>query len=130
MYNPVKLGSFCPKSCFLRFSSYLFMNVMQQPGSDLPYDTVKGPRAQKLRLFWFSPIFGRKMLQKPPKFQGPRPAQCKTGPSNNMVSRCNHILYHFSIITCLHLAIFTRRNTFEKKISGLECSLNKFLNLN
>ena len=26
----------------------------------------------KLRLFWSSPIFGRKMLQKSPKYKGPR----------------------------------------------------------
>ena len=41
----------------------LFMNAMQQPGPDLPYGTVPEARAQMVRLFWSSPVFGRKMLQ-------------------------------------------------------------------
>ena len=37
---------------------------------------------------------------------------------NNMVSRLNHILYHFSIETIhLHLASFTKQNTLKNKLA-------------
>ena len=43
----------------------------------------QGPRAQMVRLFWSLPVFGRKMLRKPQSTNGP--AQCKSGPGNNML---------------------------------------------
>ena len=52
MYNPGEIKAFCLKSCYLRLSFNLCMNVMQQLGSNLPYDTqCQGPRAQTARLF-------------------------------------------------------------------------------
>ena len=55
------------------------MNVVQQPGPDLFYGTVPGPRAQMVRLFFLSsPIFGRKILLNPQSARGP--ARCKSGP--------------------------------------------------
>ena len=36
------------------------------------HSSSKGFRAQMVRLFWSSPIFGRKMLRKSSKCQGPR----------------------------------------------------------
>ena len=55
----------------------------------------QGPRAQMVKRFWYLPIFGRKMLRKSPKCQGPR--------------ACNQLLYHFSEGTIhLHLASFNR----------------------
>ena len=51
MYNPGEFEGFCPKSCYLRPLSNLFMNVMQLQGPDLPLGTVTGPRAQTARFF-------------------------------------------------------------------------------
>ena len=42
MLNPGEIKNFCPKSCYLRPLSNLFMNVMQEPGPDLRYGTVPG----------------------------------------------------------------------------------------
>ena len=39
----VKLKSFYPKNFYLSSSFNLFMNIMQEPGPDLPYGTVPGP---------------------------------------------------------------------------------------
>ena len=36
------------------------------------HSTSKGFRAQMVRLFWSLPVFGRKMLRKSSKCQGPR----------------------------------------------------------
>ena len=61
---------------------------------------------------WSSPIFGRKMKQKFPKSKGPK--QCKSGPRNNMlVSRSNHLLYHFSVTISSTSLGFMRKNTFK-----------------
>ena len=70
MCNPGEIKGFYSKSCYLRPWSNLFMNVMQQPGLDLPYGTVPGPCSQMVRLFWSSFIFGEKSLQKSSKYQG------------------------------------------------------------
>ena len=40
--NPGEIKGFCSKSCYLRSSSNLFMNVMQEPGPDLTYGAVPG----------------------------------------------------------------------------------------
>ena len=60
------------------------------------------------------------MLQKPPKSQGPQPEQCKPGPGNNMVSRRNHLLHHFSTTTRLHLASFYAKKHFLRKNQRVE----------
>ena len=51
MYNLGEIKGFCPESCYLRLSSNLVLNEMQQPEPDLPYGTVPEPRAQMARLF-------------------------------------------------------------------------------
>ena len=43
MFNPGEIKGFCPKSCYLKPSSNLVLNVMQPPGPDLQYGSV--PRA-------------------------------------------------------------------------------------
>ena len=91
------------------------MNVMQQLGQVYRMAQSQGPSALMVRLFWSSPIFGRKMLRKSPKCQGP--SQSKSDPSINVVSRRNHLLYHFSIIIHLHLASFYA--TKSKKLATL-----------
>ena len=68
---------------------------MQQPEPDLFYGTVPGPRAQMVRLFFFFTCIWQEDLVKIPKVPG---AQRDVNPArNNMVSRRNHLLYHFSI---------------------------------
>ena len=71
MYNPGEIKGFCPESCYLR-PSLTFLLTSAIPEPDLPHDTVPEPRAQMVRLFWSSPLFARKMLQKSPKYQGQR----------------------------------------------------------
>ena len=48
MYNlGGEIKGFCFKSCYLKPLSNLFMNVNQQPGTDLPHGTVPGaPRSE------------------------------------------------------------------------------------
>ena len=53
----------------------------------------QGPCAQIELFIWFSPVFGRKILQKSQSAWGP--TQCKSGPGNNMASRRNYLLYIF-----------------------------------
>ena len=86
----------------------------------------QGPRAQMERLFLLY-LAGRccENLQ-----SARSPAQCKSGPGNNMVSRRDQLLHHVSLTNHLHLTGFSRQNAFEKKISPGKCSLNKLLNLN
>ena len=93
------------------------------------WHTARGPCAQMERhLFSFYLHLAGRCFENPQSTKGP--VQCKSCPSNNMlVSRFNHLLYHFSITILLHLASFTRKNTFEKNFLG-KCSLNKLLNMN
>ena len=42
MYELGENKGFCPKSCYRRPSSNLFMNVTPKPGPDLQYGTVPG----------------------------------------------------------------------------------------
>ena len=46
------------------------MNVMQQPGPDLSYGTVPGPRAQMVRLFLIFTYIWQEDLAKIPKVPG------------------------------------------------------------
>ena len=43
--------------------------------------------------------------------------QCKSGLGNNMVSRRNHLLYIFHKQFTSTSPVFTRQNTFEKKLA-------------
>ena len=74
---------------------------------------LQGPRAQMERLFLLY-LAGRccENLQ-----SARSPAQCKSGPGNNMVSRRDQLLHHVSLTIHLHLAGFTRQNAFEKKLA-------------
>ena len=50
---------------------------------DLTYGTEPGTLRSGKTFFWFSPVFGKKILQ---KSQIARcPTQCKSGPGNSMV---------------------------------------------
>ena len=68
-----------------------------------------------IRLFWSSPVFGRKILRKSQSARGP--AQCKSGPGNNMVSTCNHLLYIFQYQFTSTSPAFTHK-ILLKKISN------------
>ena len=81
------------------------MNVMQLPEPDLPYGTVPGaPHSDDMTFYGFHLYFGGRCSENSQSARGP--AQCKSGPGNNMVSRRNHLLYHFSITIHHHLASF------------------------
>ena len=73
----------------------------------------QGPRAQIIKLFWSSPVFGRKMFQKSQSDRGT--TQCKSGQGNNMVSRRNNLLHHFKIAIHLHLTSFYATKYLRKK---------------
>ena len=67
-----EIKGFCSKSCYLRPSFNLVINVMQLPGADSPYGTVPGaPLSDSKTFFGPSPMFGRKILRKFPKYHGP-----------------------------------------------------------
>ena len=73
----------------------------------------QGPRAQMERLFLL--YLERRCFE---NLQNARsPAQCKSGPGNNMVSRRDQLLHHVSLTIHLHLAGFTRQIAFEKKLA-------------
>ena len=87
------------------------MNVMQQPGPDLPYGTVPGaPLLNGQTFFWYSLTFGWKMLQKSLRYQGARAMLIL--PGNKMVTWHNHLLHHFSITIHLNLASFYTEKYF------------------
>ena len=70
MYNPGKIKGFSPKSCYLRSSSSLFINVMQQPGWDLSYGTVpEAPRSDGKNFLVFTYIW-QEDVAKIPKVPG------------------------------------------------------------
>ena len=52
VWNPGKIKDFCPKSYYLRRSSNLFMNVMQQTSPDLPHGTVPGAQLLEGKTFF------------------------------------------------------------------------------
>ena len=70
MYNPGKIKSFFLKSCYLGPHVTFFINVMQQPESDLFHGTVPGPRAQMVRLFLVFTYIWQEDLAKIPKEPG------------------------------------------------------------
>ena len=110
MYNPGEIKQFCPKSCYFKPPSDL-MNVMQQLGPDLPYGRVPRPRAHNMvRLFLVFTSIWQEDAAKIPKV----PGAPRIRPGNNMVSKRNHLMYHFSITIHLHLASFYAQNTFKK----------------
>ena len=100
MRNPSKIKSFCAKTCYLRPSFSIFMNLMQQPGTDLPYDAVPmAPLSDCKTFFGLHLHLAGRFCE---SFQSTRgPTQCKSGLVNNMVS-----MRHFSITIHLHLASF------------------------
>ena len=73
-------------------------------------------RAQMVRLFSSTLIFGRRILRKSRKCQGPLAMEIR--PENNMVSKGNHLIYHFSIAIHLYLANFYAQNTKKKLAMG------------
>ena len=61
-------------------------------GTDLTYGSVPG--ASHLdKIFWSSPVFGKKILQKYQSAEGS--TQCKPGSGNNMVCGRNYLLHIF-----------------------------------
>ena len=105
MYNPGEAKGFYLKSSYLRPLSNFFMNVVQLPVPDLPLGTVpEAPRSNgKIFLSLYLYLAGR-CCDNSQSTRGP--AYRDFGPDNNMVSRRNHLLYHFSITIHLHLASF------------------------
>ena len=57
------------------------------------------------------------MLQISPKCQGPSAMSIRT--VNNMFSKRNHLLYHFSITIHLYFASFYAQNTLKKKLGKM-----------
>ena len=131
MYNLGEVKGFCLKSCYLTSLSNLFMNVMQLPSRFYFRADCRGPHAQMVSFFCFftyEQCFAGRCCDNSQSTSGP--AQCKSGPVNNMVIRRNNLLYRFSITIYLHLACFYATKCFEKKINKEKCSLNKILNMN
>ena len=96
MYNSGEIERvFYPKSWYLSPSSNAFLNVMQKQRLDLPqYGTVPGAsRSDGETFFGLHLYLARRCCENLQRAKGP--AQCKSGPGNNMVSKRNHLLYHF-----------------------------------
>ena len=91
---------------------------MQEPGPDLPCDTVPGALRSDARLFFGLHFFWQQDFAKIPKVRGAL-AQCKSGPGNNMVSKRNRPLDYFSLTIHLYLASFftIKYRTFEKTLA-------------
>ena len=85
----------------------------------------QGPRTQ-IRLFWSSPVFGAKILQKSQSARGP--TQCKSDSGNNMVCWRNYLLYIFQLQFTSTSPVFVQQNIFEKKLASVRGMLiDKFL---
>ena len=64
--------------------------------ADLPYGAVpEAPRSDVETFFGLRLYFAGRSFQNLQTVRGS--VQCKSGPGNNMVSKRNHLLYHFSI---------------------------------
>ena len=56
------------------------------------------------------------------------PTQCKFGSVNNIVSKRNHLLYHFSItVYLLHLVSFYATIYFKKKLAAREMLIEQII---
>ena len=77
----------------------------------------QGPRSQMVRFVCgLHPYLARRFCKNFQSTVGP--TQCKSSPVNNMVSKRNYLLFHFSITIYLHLASFYATilySTFENK---------------
>ena len=81
--NLEEMDSFCPKSCYLRITSSLFMNVMHKPRPDLPqYGAVPAVRALCSNLNTFYGLYLHWAVRCCENLQSARgPARCKSGPA-------------------------------------------------
>ena len=122
MYNSEEIESFCTKSCYLRPSSNLFMNVMQYLGNVMQYlffhkiaqYKLGAPCSDSETFFGLHLYLAERHCKNLQRAKGP--AKCKSGPSYYTVSKRNHLLYHFKKQQFTSTwPIFTRKNTFEKK---------------
>ena len=87
---------------------------MQEPGPDLPCDTVPGALRSDGKTFFGLHLIWQQDGVKIPKVPAAL-AQCKSGPVNNMVSERNHLLYYFSLTIQLYLASFFHDKILLKK---------------
>ena len=115
---PGKFKGFCSKSCNLRPSCNVFMNVMQQPGPDFSYGTVPlGPRAQRVSIFWVFTYIWQEDVAKIPKVteasQSVNPARTITW-LVGVTTYCTSIFQQQSTSTS---PVFTRQNTVGKKLA-------------
>ena len=85
---------------------------MEQLAPSLPYGSVPEPLAQIAGFFLVFTYIWRKDVAEISYVPGP--AQCNSKSGNNMFTKRNHILYHFSITIHLHLASFYAQKTFKK----------------
>ena len=73
------------------------------------------PRAQMVKLFLVFTYIWQEDFVINRKVPG---TSCNVNPAwNKMISYRNHLLYHFSMTSHLHLASFYTQNTFEKKLA-------------
>ena len=79
----------------------------------------QGLRAQMVRLFFGLHLYlARRCCENLQSARGP--ARCNSGPGNNMitlVSRRDHLLYHFSIAIHLHLSNYYATKYFWNKLA-------------
>ena len=87
----------------LRPVSTLFMSVMQ-PIYHM-WHSARGPALSWYDFLLVLAYIWQEDFAKVSKVPG-APAQCKSGPVKNMVSRRNHVLHHFLITIHFHLASF------------------------
>ena len=131
IYNPGEMESFVLKVPILGPHLPIHKrNAISRAGfTIIRHSTSKGFRAQMVRLFFglHLHLAGRPCENLP---SAKSPAQYKSGQGNNMVSRRNHLLYHFKITIHLHLTSFYATKYFWKTNYLGKCSLNKPLNLN
>ena len=108
----LKVASWCHRP-----SSNLFIILVELSGPGLPYGTVPDPYPQMITLFLVFTYIWQEDVAKISKISGAPRNVIRTG--NTMVTKRNHLLYHFSTIVHLHLASFYAQNTLKKYLGNM-----------
>ena len=130
MFNPGEIKGFCPKSCYIRPSSNLLMNVMQYPGLDLLYGTVPWVPISDGKIFFGLHLYlAGRCFENSQSAMAPR--KCESGPGTTWLVGVTIYCIPFCSNNSPPPRQFLRTKYFKKKkLARGKFLLNKSLNIN